>query len=209
MELITAGLVGLVLSAVCGMRVFVPPLFLSIAVQFGWMDVADNFAWLAQPEATFALGIATFLEVSAYYVPWLDNLLDTIATPLAIVMGTVVAATQFFDLPLVAEQSSTFGWALAAIAGGGTAAIVQLITVAFRAISTGLTGGLGNFIVATLEAIAALVFTVLAILVPLIATTLLIALVCMLAVLIQRNYQRLKPKRPARPQNPEPGDMVT
>ncbi|MCR9144863.1 MAG: DUF4126 domain-containing protein [bacterium] len=192
MELLTAILLGVVLSAICGMRVFVPPLFLSIAVQFGILDVAESFAWLSRPEATVALGVATFLEVSAYYVPWLDNFLDALATPLAIIAGTLVSASLFFDIPLIADQSPTVGWVLAAVAGGGTAALIQLLTVAVRAVSTGLTGGFGNFIVATFEAIAALFFALLAIVLPVVATTLLIALAIMLAVLLQRNYRRFR-----------------
>lgn len=192
MELFTAVLLGIVLSAVCGMRIFVPPLFLSIGAQLDWIPLAESFAWLAAPEATLVLGIATLLEVGAYYIPWLDNLLDALATPLAVIAGTVVAASQFFDIPLIADQSPTVGWVLAAIGGGGTAAIIQLLTVAVRAVSTGVTGGFGNFIVATFEAIAALFFSLLAILVPFVATTLLLALAIMLAVLIQRNYLRLR-----------------
>ncbi|MEQ9365912.1 MAG: DUF4126 domain-containing protein [Leptospirales bacterium] len=204
MDLLTAILLGVVLSAVCGMRVFVPPLFLSIAAQFGWMDVADNFAWLAGPEATLALGVATCMEVAAYYIPWLDNMLDTLATPLAIVAGTIVAASQFFDIPLIAEQSASVGWILAAIAGGGTAAIFQLLTVAVRTVSTGLTGGFGNFIVATFEAVAALFFTVLAIALPFVATTLLIALAVLLVALLQRNYLRFRKRRSAPPEDSRP-----
>lgn len=193
--MIQAILIGLCLSAVCGLRVFVPPLFLSIAAQFGWLDVAENFAWLARPEATVALGLATFLEIGAYYIPWLDNLLDTLATPLAIVAGTLVAASQFFDLPVLAGESDAVAWTLAAVAGGGTAAIIQLLTVSIRALSSAVTGGIGNFIVASIEGLAAFLFSVLAIIVPFVATTLLIALAVMLGVFALRQFQRIKNKK--------------
>ncbi|MGE3409768.1 MAG: DUF4126 domain-containing protein, partial [Pirellulales bacterium] len=84
----------------------------------------------------------------------------TAATPVAVVAGTIVAASQ------IVEVSPLLQWSLAAIAGGGVCGIIQGGTVALRAASTGATGGAGNFVVSTLEAVASLVVTVLAVVVP-------------------------------------------
>ena len=46
---------------------------------------------------------------------------------------------------------------MATIAGGSTAGVIQLGTVATRAVSTGVTGGLANPVVSTLEALASII----------------------------------------------------
>ncbi len=168
--------VAVALSAVCGLRVFVPPLFLSITAQLGWIGVAEDFAWMATPEASFAFGAAVLLEVSSYYIPVLDNLFDTIASPLAVIAGSVIAASQLFGLELLADQPVA-GWAVAVVAGGGLAGIIQAVTVAVRAVSTSMTAGLGNALVATLELLGSIVFAVLSVVVPFVAVTLLIGFI--------------------------------
>ena len=83
METILGLCIGVGLSAACGFRIFVPLLMMSIATLLGWYEPAKGFEWLAIPSVCAALGFATICEIAAYYVPWVDNLLDTIATPAA------------------------------------------------------------------------------------------------------------------------------
>lgn len=90
METILGLCIGVGLSAACGFRVFVPLLVMSIATLLGWHEPAKGFEWLAIPSVCAALGFATICEIAAYYVPWVDNLLDTIATPAAVVAGHLV-----------------------------------------------------------------------------------------------------------------------
>ena len=89
--------------------------------------------------------VATVFEIVAYYVPWLDHVLDIAATPAAIVAGVVVTAS------VVTGMSPVLRWSLAAIAGGGVAAAVQLATVALRRASTYATAGLAHALASTLE----------------------------------------------------------
>lgn len=190
LETVQLIVIAVALSAVCGLRVFVPPLFLSIATQLGWISVAGDFQWMATPEAAFAFGAAVLLEVSSYYIPVLDNLFDTIASPLAVVAGSVIAASQLFGIELFAEQPVA-GWAVAVIAGGGLAGIIQAVTVAVRAVSTSMTAGLGNAVVATLELIGSIVFAVLSVVVPFVAVTLLIGFILLgMHTLIRHRYRK-------------------
>ena len=76
-------LIGLGLSASCGFRIFVPPFIISLAALGGHLELSENFAWMATLPAVLALGTAVALEVAAYYLPLVDNLLDTIAAPAA------------------------------------------------------------------------------------------------------------------------------
>jgi hypothetical protein len=164
-------IVGTGLAASCGFRVFIPLLVASAAVKAGYLNPGGDFAWIGTWPAIAAFGIATLMEVAAYYVPWLDNLLDTIASPTAVVAGTVLFATS------VTEFDPFLKWSLAVIAGGGSAGVVQGATVAARVASTTTTGGIANSVLNTLETLAGFFFSVGAILVPVVAFVLLLAVV--------------------------------
>ncbi|MGE0580702.1 MAG: DUF4126 domain-containing protein [Steroidobacteraceae bacterium] len=174
---------GVGLAAAVGLRVFLPLLVLGLAAATGHATLAPTFAWLASAPALVMLAVATALEVLAYYVPGLDNLLDAIATPAAIVAGAIAAAAVMTDLPPILK------WTTAVIAGGGVAGLTQGLTTALRAQSTVLTGGLGNGAVATGEAGGAIVLTVLAIAAPVLAVGL-VALALWFAVRFGRRLLR-------------------
>jgi hypothetical protein len=128
---------GVGLAAATGFRVFLPLLIVSGAAYSGHLPLADSFAWLGTPSALIMLGVAALVEVLAYYVPGVDNLLDTLATPAALVAGTVVSAAVMTDVPPMVK------WTAAVIAGGGVAGLTQGATAMLRAKSTVLTGGIG------------------------------------------------------------------
>ena len=161
METILGLCIGIGLSAACGFRVFVPLLVMSVASLMGWFEPMKGFEWLAMPSVCIALAIATFLEIGAYYIPWVDNLLDTIATPAALIAGTLTTMAAS-----TGEMSQFASWAAAIIVGGGTATAVQMSTVAVRGISTATTGGIANPLVSTGEWISALVVSILAFVMP-------------------------------------------
>src|SRR5258707_766791 len=98
MDTIFSLLAGLGLSAACGFRVFVPLLVISIASLSGHLTLSPGFAWVGTWPALIAFATATALEVAGYYVPWVDNLLDTVATPAAIVAGTIVTASMVSNM---------------------------------------------------------------------------------------------------------------
>ncbi len=168
MEWVLSAVIGVGLAAACGFRVFVPPLVLSVAALSGQLHLAHGFEWMGTWPALTAFAVATALEIAAYYFPWLDNLLDTAATPIAVVAGIVMAAS------CISDVSPLLKWTLAIIAGGGAAGIVQLLTVKTRALSSLFTGGLANWVVSTLEAAFSTLLSVLVVLIPLLAFALLL-----------------------------------
>jgi hypothetical protein len=170
MEVLLSICVGLGLSAACGFRVFVPLLVMSIAANAGHLHLASSFSWIGSPGALVAFSLATILEVGAYYIPWLDHVLDTLATPAAIVAGTVVTASMVTDL------SPFLKWTLAVIAGGGVAGGVQASTVLARALSFAGTGGLGNPLVATIELGGSILTAIISIVAPFFALGLILLL---------------------------------
>jgi hypothetical protein len=171
MDTVLAVLIGIGLASSCGFRVFLPLLVVSAASYFGYFELAGGFDWLGTWAALVALAVAAIVEIAAYYVPWLDNALDLIASPIVAIAGTVMFAASVADLDPFLQ------WSLAIIAGGGSASIVQGGTVLSRLASTATTGGLANFVVATLETLAGLMFSILSIVVPLVALLLLIMVV--------------------------------
>jgi len=91
--------VGIGLAAAAGFRVFVPLLVAAVAAKTGVLTLAPGYAWLASTPALAALGTATVLEVAAYSIPWLDQLMDLIATPIALLAGMLAAASVAVELP--------------------------------------------------------------------------------------------------------------
>ena len=187
METILGLCIGVGLSAACGFRVFVPLLVMSIATMMGWFEPSKGFEWLALPSVCLALGVATVCEIAAYYIPWVDNALDTVATPAAMIAGTLTTMAVSSG-----EMSQFATWAAAIIVGGGTAGVVQMSTVAARGGSTATTGGLGNFVVATSEWIGAILLSVSAMLVPaLVAIVVLIAVIWVVRWIRQKKQEQV------------------
>lgn len=171
---------GLGLAAACGFRVFAPLLAMGAATRAGYLDLASGFEWIGSTPALIALGTATGLEILAYYVPWVDNLLDTAATPAAVVAGVVATGSQ------IADVDPWLRWGTAVIGGGGVAAGVQATTVVTRQLSSFATGGLANPLLSTAEMGASLLMALLAVVVPLVALLLLTATVFLLLRLVFR-----------------------
>ncbi|MDY6480892.1 DUF4126 domain-containing protein [Acinetobacter faecalis] len=171
METILGLCIGIGLSAACGFRVFVPLLVMSIASLLGWFEPMKGFEWLAMPSVCIALAVATVCEVAAYYIPWVDNMLDTVATPAAMIAGTLTTMAVSSG-----EMSQFASWAAAIIIGGGTAGAVQMSTVAVRGVSTATTGGVANPLVSTGEWIGAFLLSILSLIVPVLVVVLIIVL---------------------------------
>lgn len=187
METILSLCIGIGLSAACGFRIFVPLLVMSLASLMGLFQPMSGFEWLTTPAVCVALAVATLFEIGAYYIPWVDNLLDTIATPAALVAGTLTTMAAS-----TGEMSQFVSWASAIIVGGGTATAVQMSTVAVRGVSTATTGGIANPIVSTVEWIGALLVSILAILLPVFVAGLVILMLIWVARWVSRKKQELK-----------------
>jgi hypothetical protein len=178
--------IGIALSAACGFRIFVPPLVMSIAALAGHLPLAPNFQWMGTYPALIAFAAATFVEIVAYYIPWVDNLLDAVSTPTAIAVGTFITAA------LLPHHDPLVQWTLAVIAGGGSAGIIQTFMSMTRLSSTALTGGIGNIVISTIEWLGALALSVMAIVVPLLAVSLVAAL---FVVSLSKGWQILATRR--------------
>lgn len=156
-------LLAISLSAAAGFRVFVPLLVLSAAAVLGHVDLPARFDWIENPQALALFTAAAILEVIGYSIPWFDHLLDILATPAAIVAGTIVAAS------LSPEMDPLAQWTIALATGGAAAGLTKTLMNLLRGGSTAATGGLANPIFALAELAIATGLSVLAIAAPVIA----------------------------------------
>ncbi|TLU91625.1 DUF4126 domain-containing protein [Dyadobacter sediminis] len=171
MNLLLSLCVGLGLSASCGFRVFLPMLAANVAAMSGWISPGEQFAWLSTWPAFFALLSATIAEIGGYYIPFVDNLLDTIATPAAVIAGTLLTTS------VIEINNPVLHWGLGLMLGGGTAGIVQAGTGLLRLLSSKTTAGFGNPVVSTAENVASFSLSGLAIFLPFLAIVLVVLLV--------------------------------
>jgi len=169
-EILLTILMGIGLSAASGFRIFIPFLVISIASLTGNLNLADSFSWIGTYPALITFGVATVLEIASYYIPWVDNILDTITSPMAVIAGAILMAS------VVTDISPLFKWTLAIIAGGGIAGTIQALTGVTRVASSVTTGGLGNPAVSTVESGSSLTLSAFAIFIPVIAAIVVIAL---------------------------------
>lgn len=178
---------GLGLSAACGFRVFIPPFAMSLAAMNGVLPLADSWQWLGSPTAVITLGAATLVEVIAYFIPWVSNALDSVELVAAPIAGTLVTAS---SLSMLGDVSPVAVWATAAIAGGGTAELVEGATAITRLAAASTTGGLANPVVGLIELLSSAVLSILAILAPIFALVLVMGLIVYCWRRIRRFRQR-------------------
>ena len=183
---VISAFIGIGLAAASGFRVFLPMFAVSLASYMGWIPMNEHFQWLSGLPTLITTGIATIVEILAYYIPYIDHLLDTLSVPMATVAGSVLFASQFADLGTFPQ------WALALIAGGGTAAAISSGFAGTRAASTATTGGLGNSVVATTETAGAGIMSVLAMAAPVIAAICAIILVILVLVVGRKAWRKLR-----------------
>lgn len=162
MEIMLAVLIGIGLAASAGFRVFTPMLVTSIFSKVGWVSLASSFDWVGSNPALIAFAVATVVEVGSYYIPVIDNVMKTIATPVAAIAGIILTAS------FVGDMDPLFSWSVAIIGGGGVATVSQLTTLAVRGVSTVTTAGVGNIFVSIAEGFTAVVMSILSIVLPII-----------------------------------------
>jgi hypothetical protein len=169
--MIASVLLGIGLSASAGFRVFIPLLIAALAGKFGLLPLTESFEWMSTWPAIICFGTATLIELIAYYIPVVDNFLDLITTPMAILAGTLLATSV---LPV---DNELLKWTSGILLGGGAAGVIQTGTSLLRLFSTKTTAGIANPVVSTAEHMAALGTSVFSVLLPVIAGSLILLLI--------------------------------
>jgi len=164
---------GIGLSACAGFRVFIPMLAGALAGHFNIISLPGDMQWMSSWPAIACFATAAVAEVGAYYIPFIDNLLDTVATPLSVAAGTVLASS---ILP-VQDMDAPLRWGIGLLAGGSAAGTIQLGTGLLRLFSSKATIGTGNSVVATTENAAAISGSILSFFIPVIIALLVLLLI--------------------------------
>ena len=184
-QLLVSICVGIPLSAASGFRVFLPLLVVSIATHFFGFKVNADFEWIGSWISIVSLATATIVEVAAYYLPCVDNLLDLVNVPLAFVVGAAVMGGVLPDIHPYLK------WSIAGLLGGSTAGLTQLATTIMRGASTATTAGAGNNVVASSENVCATIFSIGAIFIPLLAIVIVVIVLCILGNRAKRIVMRV------------------
>ena len=183
LQVLIAASSGLGLAAASGFRVFLPPFLMAVWLRLGFLDVnieGSEFEAFSSDVSILLLGVASLSEIMAYKIPWMDNMLDSLATPMAGIAGISVVAVS------LEGADPSVQWALAIIAGGGASLSIQSATVAGRGLSSMFTLGLANPFFSLIEDIASLLLIFIALLAPLAA---LFASLILIIVIFRRKIQ--------------------
>lgn len=183
LQVLIAASTGLGLAAASGFRVFLPPFLMAVWLRLGFLDVnieGSEFEAFSSDVSILLLGVASLSEIMAYKIPWMDNMLDSLATPMAGLAGIYVVAVS------LEGADPSVQWALAIIAGGGASLSIQSATVAGRGLSSMFTLGLANPFFSLIEDIASVLLIFIALLAPLAA---LFASSILIFVILRRKMQ--------------------
>lgn len=187
MEFVMAILIGIGLSATVGFRIFTPLLITSIAEKAQFVSLADGFSWIGSTPALIAFLVATILEISANYIPVVDQILKTLATPVAIIAGILLTAS------FIGDMDPLLTWSISIIAGGSTATVSQLTTTSIKGASTITTAGIGNIFISLAEGFIAVVMSLVSIFLP-ILVVFFIAILIITFIFVFRRFRRLRNK---------------
>jgi uncharacterized membrane protein len=196
-ETISAIALGIGLSASTGFRVFVPLLVVGLASHFGVLVLDDTFLWIGSTPALLCFGVAAIGEVLTYYIPFIDNMMDSIEMPLSIAAGTLLMTSVF------PSDSEWMKWVMGFIIGGGAAATIQSGSAIWRLMSSKITAGTGNWVFSTTEGISAVILSALAIIAPIFVAILMVVLIVVILRIVY--YKLLRKKK--RQANREVEDM--
>ena len=184
-KIILSLVMGLGLSACCGFRVFVPLLAARIATKMGVLHLGDGFQWMSSTTAIVCFGAATIFEIAGYYIPFVDNILDTVTTPASVIAGTLLTASA-----IIPDLDPMLKWGLGIIVGGGSAGIIQAGTALTRATSTATTAGVANPVVATIEHILAIAGSIFSIVIPFIIAGIVCVLILLALFFVIRYFKK-------------------
>ncbi len=112
-------LLGISLSAACGLRLFLPALALSAASWLGFVTPSRGFEWIGSLPALIIIAVCAVAELAAYATARAGRFLELFATPAAMVAGTLLTGA------VLRDASPIVGLALPLVVGGGVAGLSQ------------------------------------------------------------------------------------
>ena len=173
------------LSAACGFRVFIPPLTYGLLYKAELVQLDTSWNWIGNDWVVAVLFLAAIIEIFGNLIPWVDNLLDILATPTSIMAGTILSASCLSDI------SPGLQWILSVTSGVLITGGFQLTTISLRGMSSVFTGGLANPIFSIIEDLISFGITLTIIFSPIIG----IIVIFLIVFLIRKIYLKIKIRR--------------
>ena len=192
MEIFLSILLGIGLSIACGFRSFLPMLVVSFCGKTGLITLNDGFAWLSNDYVLIAFLIATIIEILAYYIPVLDNILDYFSLPLSITAGILLSLSCF------KIQNPFLLWVFATMNGAIIVCAVKSTLAVMRGLSSVFFVGITNSLLATAENILAFLVSGISI----VFSFAIIFVVVFLIYFIVNNFSKVKQKLLEKKKNP-------
>ncbi len=152
-QIVLVMLMAISLSAVAGLRAFIPPFAISLLAQAGYITLAPGFEWMGRWEVATVFGLAAVLEIVADKFPGVDNFLDAAGLVVKPAAGALLASS------IITGMDPMVAMILGIIIGGATAGTIHVAKAKLRLLSTGFTGGLGNSVLSWVEDVTALAGT--------------------------------------------------
>ncbi len=184
------------LSTSAGLRPFLTLALASLAMHFGYLHPAHEFAFLGSDGATVMLASLAMLEFVGEKIPAVDHALHFLHIGIKPVAAALLVGSAAPDV--ASGDGSAYGFALmsaAALNALGVHAGVATV----RGASTATTAGLANPFISLIEDAAAVASTTLALLAPLAGAALALALTLALFFGTRSIVRRLRPRpTPAR-----------
>ena len=173
------------LSAACGFRVFIPPLTYGLLYKAELVQLDTSWNWIGNDWVVAVLFLAAIIEIFGNLIPWVDNLLDILATPTSIMAGTILSASCLSDI------SPGLQWILSVASGVLITGGFQLTTISLRGMSSVFSGGLVNPIFSIIEDFISIGITLAIIFSPIIG----IIVIFLIALIIRKIYLKIKIRR--------------
>ena len=119
---------GSLLSAACGLRIFIPFLLLSFVTGANLISFPESWSWIGSPQTIHFLIAATIFELIASYFPVISLFYKNMTLPLALISGTFIMS--FFLLDTNVVIAPLMRWTLAIIFGGTIATLFRTFSIA-------------------------------------------------------------------------------
>ena len=179
-------LLGVSLAASCGLRAFLPLFVTGLAGRLGFIELGEAFVWLSSAPALLALAVGVGCELVSDKIPFVNHLLDLLATPVRTLAGMLVCAAALVDLPVWVVAL------LAIIVGGGVALAVHVTRSGLRATSTAASAGTAGPAHSLLEDIVCAAASVLSVVFWFVAAVVAVVALVLFGVSARAVWQRLR-----------------
>jgi hypothetical protein len=156
---------GAGLSAVAGVRAYVPLLLVGLFGRLGFFTLPEPFDLLESWAVIAALAVLALLEAGLDKVPALDTALDVVQTPLRVIAGAILFAAAL-------EAGVAVEYIPELAAGGIIAGAVAGLKALFRPPANATSAGVSAPFLSTIEDVVALFGTIIAVFVPLVSLVL-------------------------------------